>query len=49
MELIVDGKNVLEPVNLDKNKYEIMRQRASGPSQVSLTHFRAHVGFLKQM
>ena len=47
MELIVDGKNVLEPVNLDKNKYEIMRQRASVPSQVSLTHFRENVGFFK--
>lgn len=47
MELIVDGKNVLEPVNLDKNKNEIMRQRASVPSQVSLTHFRENVGFFK--
>lgn len=47
MELIVDGKNVLEPVNLDKNKNEIMRQRASVPSQVSLTHFKENVGFFK--
>lgn len=47
MELIVDGKNVLEPVNLEKNKNEIMRQRASVPSQVSLTHFKENVGFFK--
>ena len=47
MELIVDGKNVLEPVNLEKNKNEIMQQRASVPSQVSLTHFKENVGFFK--
>lgn len=47
MELIVDGKNVLEPVNLEKNKSEIMQQRASVPSQVSLTHFKENVGFFK--
>ena len=47
MELIVDGKNVLEPVNLEKNKNEIMHQRASVPSQVSLTHFKENVGFFK--
>lgn len=47
MELIVDGKNVLEPVNLEKNKNEIMKQRASVPSQVSLTHFKENVGFFK--
>ena len=47
MELIVDGKNVLEPVNLEKNKNEIIRQRESVPSQVSLTHFKENVGFFK--
>lgn len=47
MELIVDGKNVLEPVNLEKNKNEIMRQRASVPSQVSLTHFKENVGLFR--
>ena len=47
MELIVDGKNVLEPVNLEKNKNEIMQQRASVPSQVSLIHFKENVGFFK--
>lgn len=47
MELMVDGKNVLEPVNLEKNKNEIMQQRASVPSQVSLTHFKENVGFFK--
>lgn len=47
MELIVDGKNVLEPVNLGKNKNEIMQQRASVPSQVSLTHFKENVGLFR--
>ena len=47
MELIVDGKNVLEPVNLEKSKNEIMRQRESVPSQVSLTHFKEKVGLFK--
>lgn len=47
MELIVDGKNVLEPVNLEKNKNEIMQQRASVPSQISLTHFRENVGIFR--
>ncbi len=47
MELIIDGKNVLEPVNLEKNKNEIMQQRASVPSQVSLTHFRENVGIFR--
>lgn len=47
MELIVDGKNVLEPVNLEKNKNEIMRQRESVPSQVTLTHFKEEVGVFR--
>lgn len=47
MELIVDGKNVLEPVNLEKNKKEIMQQRASVPTQVSLTHFKENVGIFR--
>lgn len=47
MELIVDGKNVLEPVNLEKSKNEIMRQRESVSSQVSLTHFKENVGPFK--
>lgn len=47
MELIVDGKNVLEPVNLEKSKSEIMQQRASVPSQVSLTHFKENVGIFR--
>lgn len=47
MDLIVDGKNVLEPVNLEKNKNEIMQQRASMPSQVSLTHFKENIGVFR--
>lgn len=47
MELIVDGKNVLEPVNLEQNKREIMRQRDSVPSQVSLTNFKENVGWFR--
>lgn len=47
MELIVDGKNVLEPVNLEKNKKEIMRQRESVTSQVSLTHFKENIGLFR--
>lgn len=46
-ELIVDGKNVLEPVNLEENKREIMEQRKSVPSEVSLTHFKEHVGIFR--
>lgn len=47
MELIVDGKNVLEPVNLEKNKNEMMQQRNSVPSQISLTHFKENIGIFK--
>lgn len=47
MELIVDGRNVLEPVNLEENKNEIMRQRESVPSQVTLTHFKENVGLFR--
>lgn len=39
MELIVDGKNVLKPVDLDKEKKALLAQRESVPSNVSLTHF----------
>lgn len=46
-ELIVDGKNVLEPVNLEENKREIMEQRKSVPSEVSLTHFKENVGIFR--
>lgn len=46
-ELIVDGKNVLQPVNLDANKNEIQRQRRNVPSQVSLNHFKENVGIFK--
>lgn len=33
MELFVDGKNVLEPVDLEKNKNEIIQQRSSVPKE----------------
>ena len=46
MELMVDGKNVLEPVNLDENKEEIMRQRQSVPSWQELTYFKENTGLL---
>lgn len=46
-ELIVDGKNVLEPVNLEENKREIMEQRKKVPSEVSLTHFKENVGIFR--
>lgn len=47
MELIVDGKNVLEPINLEENKNELMRQRESIPSEVTLTHFKENVGVFR--
>lgn len=47
MELIVDGKNVLKPVDLSKNKHEIIQQRESISSEVSLTHFKEKVGLFR--
>lgn len=40
MELIVNGENVLEPVNLEKNKNEIEKQRESVPAEITFTPFR---------
>lgn len=40
MELIVNGENVLEPVNLEKNKNEIEKQRESVPTEITFTPFR---------
>ncbi|MBP3200928.1 MAG: hypothetical protein J6M39_04720 [Lachnospiraceae bacterium] len=45
-ELIVDGKNVLKPVDLEENKKEIMEARKKIPSEVSLTHFKEKVALI---
>lgn len=47
MELIVNGENVLEPVNLEKNKNEIEKQRESVPAEITFTPFRENNLFFR--